>query len=282
MSTFLILGGTGKVGRRLATQLPTDGHQVRIASRNPAAGDVRFDWDDVETHGPALEGADGVWIVPPALRLDHASQVGAFAERAHRAGVGRVVVLSARGGNLDPASPLATMEAAIAASGASHTIIRPTWFMQNFTEAFFAAGIREDGVIAAPTGDGAVPFIDTEDIAAVAAAALTGAGGVSDAFDLSGPRALSFAEAAEAISQAAGRPVRHVDPGEDAWKAGAVEAGLPAAYADLLAKLFGFVRDGYDAALSDGVQAVLGREPGTFEAWAAREAPSLAAQPVGA
>jgi uncharacterized protein YbjT (DUF2867 family) len=282
MSTFLLLGGTGKVGRRLATQLHTDGHEVRIASRNPPAGGVRFDWDDAQTHDPALEGADGVWVVPPALRLDHASQVGAFAERARRAGVSRLAVLSARGGNLDPASPLARMEAAVAASGAPHTVIRPAWFMQNFTEAFFAPGIVEQGVIAAPTGDGAAPFIDTEDIAAVAAAALTGHGGSGEAYDLSGPRALSFAEVAEVISDVTGRQVRHVDPGEEAWKAGAIEAGLPPAYADLLAVLFGIIRDGHDAMLSGGVQAVLGREPGSFEAWAKREAPRLAAQPVGA
>lgn len=282
MSTYLLLGGTGKTARRLATQLLAAGHDVRAASRNPGAGGVRFDWDDPETHDPALDGADGVWVVPPALRLDHAPQVGAFAERAHRGGVPRVVVLSARGADLDPASPLAQMEAAVAASSAPFTVIRPTWFMQDFTEAFLAPGILEQGLVVAPTGDGAEPFIDTEDIAAVAAAVLTESGHEGQAYDLSGPRALSFAEAAAIISGPAGRTVRHFDPGVDAWKAGAVDAGIPPDYAELLATLFGFIRDGSDAVLSDGVQRVLGREPTSFEAWAEREAGSLAAASAGA
>jgi len=281
MSTYLLLGGTGKTGRRLATQLETAGHEVCVASRNPAAGGVRFDWDDPGTHGPALTGADGVWVVPPAFRLDHAPQVGALVEKARAAGVARVVVLSARGGNLDPSSPLARMEAAVVASGASYTIIRPTWFMQNFTESFFAPDILERGVIAAPTGDGAVPFIDTEDIAAVAAAALTEDGHDGESYDISGPRALSFAEAAETLSDHAGRLVRHEDPGVEAWTAGAVRGGVAADYAGLLAMLFGVIRDGHDAALSDGVQRALGREPATFEAWAAREAGTLAGHDPG-
>lgn len=277
MSTYLILGGTGKTGSRLTLQLNDAGHDVRAAARHPQSGGVRFDWDDPATHDPALEGVDGVWVVPPALRVDHPPLIRTFAERAKGLGVGRLVVLSARGGNLDPASPLAQMEAAVAASGIDFTVIRPTWFMQNFTDGFFAPAIVESGVLVAPAGDGAEPFIDVEDIAGVAAAALTEDGHTGASYDLSGPEALSFARAAEVLSQHAGRTVTHVDPSLDDWKSEAVEAGLPAAYAELLGALFRNIASGQDAALSDGVQRALGREPGTFEQWAAREAGALAA-----
>ena len=276
MSTYLILGGTGKTGRRISQLLADAGHEVRAASRHPEPGGVHFDWDDAATYDPALSGADGAYVVPPAMRLDHAPLIGAFAERAVALGVGRIVALSARGGNLDPASPLAQMEAAIAASGIDHTAIRPTWFMQNFTESFFVDGIRGEGALVAPTGDGAEPFIDVADIAAVAAEALTGDGHAGEAYDLSGPEAITFARAAELLAPHVGREVRHVDPGADAWKAGAVQNGVPAEYAELLGTLFGYIRTGDDAALSDGVQRALGREPASFEAWAAREAGALA------
>lgn len=285
MSTYLILGGTGKTGRRLITQLVGAGHHVRAASRHPAAlsagvTPTRFDWDDPGSHALALEGVEGVYVVPPALRLDHAPLIGALAERAAAAGTRRLVLLSARGADQSHDNPLAQAERALAqGSGATAwTVVRPAWFAQNFTESFFAPGIASDGVIVAPTGDGAQAFVDVGDIAAVAAAALTGDGHAGRAYDLSGPRALTFAEVADVISTHAGRPVRHVDvPGEQ-WVRDAVQqAGLPRAYAQVLGALFDLIRAGQDDHVSGGVREALGREAIAFEDWAAREAGALRA-----
>lgn len=148
------------------------------------------------------------------------------------------------------------------------------WFAQNFTEDFFAPSISADGVVVAPTGDGANPFIDAEDIAAVAVAGLTGAA-PAGAYDLSGPRALSFGEAAAVLSPHVGREVHHVDLPVEEWMTGAVSNGLPADYAQRLGALFTLIRAGHDAQLSDGVQRALGRPGTSFEDWASREAGSL-------
>jgi uncharacterized protein YbjT (DUF2867 family) len=149
--------------------------------------------------------------------------------------------------------------------------------MQNFTEAFFAPGVAE-GQLVSPTGDGAEPFIDAEDIAAVAVAALTEAGHGGRDYDLSGPAALTMAEAAEVLSSRLGHRVEHVDPPLEQWTAGAVQNGLPADYAGMLGALFSRIASGDDAQLSSGVQDALGRPPGSFQEWADRELAPTAEQ----
>jgi len=130
-------------------------------------------------------------------------------------------------------------------------------------------------LIVSPTGDGVEAFIDTADIAAVGVALLTGQAPV-DAYDLSGPRALSLGEAGEVLSQHVGRMVRHVDLPVQDWIAQAISGGLPQDYADMLGMLFALIRDGYDAEVSGGVQRALGRSSTSFKYSAAREAGSLA------
>jgi uncharacterized protein YbjT (DUF2867 family) len=143
--------------------------------------------------------------------------------------------------------------------------------MQNFTESFFAPGVAS-GSLMAPSGDGAEPFVDADDIAAVAATALTTDGHAGRTYELSGPEALTFAEAAAVMSQHVGHEVRHVDLPVEEWIAGAEANGLPAAYAGMLGALFGVIRDGHDAHLSTGVQDALGRPPISLAEWAQRHA----------
>ena len=274
MSLFLVLGGTGKTGRRVLDQLTADGHTARAGARTPGpelpgVQPVRFDWDDPTTHDAALNGVEAVYVVPPALRVDHPPLIAALASRAADAGVQRLVLLSARGVDQGPDNPLRAAEQAVATAGLPVTVVRPAWFMQNFTESFFAPGLAE-GAVVAPTADGAAPFVDVADIAAVAVAALTGRV-PAGAYDLSGPRALTFAEAAAVLGERTGRPVAHVDLPVEQWVAGAAAEGLPADYAAMLGGLFGLIRDGADAHLSGGVQAALGRPATSFEEWAARE-----------
>src|SRR5947209_377739 len=159
-------------------------------------------------------------------------------------------------------------ELALEASGLGWSVLRPSWFMQNFTEGAFA-GMVEAGTLALPTGSGANPLIDAGDIAAVAARLLLDESFDGRAYDLSGPEALSFEQAAKLLGGALGRDLQFVDADPQEWVAATVAAGVPQDYAGFLGMLLGLVRDGHDAHLSDGVQQVLGREPRDFATWAA-------------
>jgi len=269
MSNYLVMAGTGKTGRRVAAQLAAGGHGVRVAARHPGPGGVHFDWDDPATHGPALAGVDGVYLVPPPLRLDFVPLVEAFLDRVREAGVPRVVLLTVRGIDQGPPSPLRTVELMLEGTDLEWSIVRPPWFMQNFTEGVWADPILADGVLAVPAGEGRSPFIDAEDIAAVAVAALTQEGHAGRAYDLSGPEALSWGDAARIMGAALGREVAYVDADPAEWEAGI--RSVLGDYGAILAGLFVGVRAGADAYLSEGVVQATGREPGSFEAWAARE-----------
>src|SRR5689334_5732444 len=200
--TILVLGGTGKTGRRVADRLRAAGADVRTAAR--AGADVRFDWDDPSTHDAALAGAGALWLVPPTLRTDHAPLVSALLDRAEAAGVGHVTLLSA--GGVEHAPPEVALRAIeldlIARERLGRTIVRPRWFMQNFSEGYFAPAIATEGVVSAPTGDGAEAFVDVEDIAAVAAATLLDPAAHDGAeYTLTGPEALTFAAVAAQLSE---------------------------------------------------------------------------------
>ncbi len=277
MSDVLVIGATGKTGRRLVPLLLAGGHRVRAATRRPAAAPdgavpVRFDWADETTHGPALEGAEAVYLVTPELRLDHAEVVIPFVARAREAGVRRVVFLSVRGIDQGPDNDFLRVERALAESGMEWTVLRPTWFTQNFTEGAFAPAPHNGFSIIACAGEGRIPFIDTEDIAAVAAAALTGDGHHGQIYDLSGPEAITFGEAARILGEHAGRDIPYVDvPAED-FGAALRGAGLPDDYAALLVMMLQVAAAGHEAAISDGVARALGREATSVEHAAARDA----------
>ncbi|MEU4807509.1 NAD(P)H-binding protein [Actinosynnema sp. NPDC023587] len=249
--TILVLGATGKTGRRVTAAL---GPAARPASRS---SELRFDWSDDSTWDAALAGATAVYLVPPATNLD-ATEVAAFVPRAVAAGVTRIVLLSARG--IDPDDG---REAAVRASTADWTILRPTWFHQNFTEDFLLPMVLGNEVTL-PLGPGGHPFIDVRDIADVAVAALTRDGHAGEVYELSGPEALSFPDAVARVAEATGRDITLVDvPGAaitEALRAG----GFSTEYATVLGYALEAIRDGHDAELSTGVQEVLGREPRPF------------------
>ncbi|MFD0485933.1 SDR family oxidoreductase [Saccharopolyspora spinosporotrichia] len=201
-STILVLGGTGKTGRRVAAKLAARGADVRVASRR---GAVRFDWDDRSTWAPALEGADAAYVIAPS-ETDDGETISEFIVAATAAGVGRLVLLSAREVETSMVPGLKAAEAAVRRSDARWTILRPSWFAQNFSEDMFLPLI-DAGLVALPTGDGKEPFIDAEDIADVAVAALTEDGHDRQVYELSGPDLLSFPEAVEMIAAASGREV---------------------------------------------------------------------------
>ena len=256
----LVLGGTGKTGRRVAARLTARGVPTRIGSRS---GSPPFDWEDRSTWAPVLEGVGSAYVsYSPDLAVPGAPEtVGSFAELAVRSGVTRLVLLAGRG---EPEAEEA--EDAVRASGADLTIVRSTWFAQNFSEDYIVDGVRS-GEVALPAGDVPEPFVDTDDIADVAVAALTDDRHIGELYTLTGPRLLTFAEAMEEISQATGREIRYVPVSIEDFAAAAYQ-DLPGEFVELLTYLFGEVLDGRNAHLEDGVQRALGREPRDFRDYA--------------
>ncbi|WP_017575891.1 SDR family oxidoreductase [Nocardiopsis kunsanensis] len=256
----LVTGGTGKTGRRVAERLHELGHPVRVGSRS---GTPPFSWEDPATWEPALEGVGDLYLsYQPDLAVPGAPEsVGRFARAAADLGVRRIVLLSGRGEE----GALAA-ERAVAGAGAEWTVVRCSFFAQNFSESFLLPQVLA-GELALPVGGVREPFVDAGDIADVAVAALTGKGHAGVVHEVTGPRALSFADAAAELSAATGRTVRYTDLTHEEFAAALAEEGLPPELGDL----FSVLLDGRNTHTADGVQEALGRPPKDFAVFA-REA----------
>ncbi len=256
-SPILGIGATGKTGRRIAQRLAEKGHAVRSGSRqsNPP-----FDWGDQSTWDWVLDGVSAVYIsYAPDLAIAGATDaIHAFVERAVRHGVRRLVLLSGRG-----EEEAQRCEQIVQRADIEWTVVRASWFCQNFSEGAFLDMVLA-GEIALPAGEVGEPFVDVDDIADVAVAALTEDGHAGQVYELTGPRLLTFAEAVDEISQATGRAIQYIQIPHEAFAGGIAEAGLPEDIAWLLNYLFATVLDGRNASLGDGVQKALGREPRDF------------------
>jgi uncharacterized protein YbjT (DUF2867 family) len=259
--TTLVLGGTGKTGRRVAQRLKARGVPTRVGSRS---GEPPFDWENEATWAPALQTVGSVYVsYYPDLAVPGAvAAVRSLAELAAQSGVRRLVLLSGRG---EPEAERA--EAAVRDSGADLTILRSTWFMQNFSEDYMLGHVLS-GEIRLPAGDVPTPFLDADDIADAAVTALTEDRHAGQLYELTGPRSLTFAEAAAEIAEATGREIRYVPVSLEEHAAEAAEHGVPAEVVELLTYLFGEVVDGRNANTTDGVQRALGREPKDFADYA--------------
>jgi uncharacterized protein YbjT (DUF2867 family) len=265
--TFLILGGTGKVGSRVSRVLRDNGTTVRAVGRSTP---LRFDWQDPTTWDPVLRGVEGVFVTGPGSANDWSPLLTEFLDIAGAAGVRRAVLLSARGVEFLPDGNVAKAEEALRAGSLPWTILRPSHFAQNFTEAMFAPSA---GIITAPVGDGAEPFIDVADIAEVAARALTTDAGTGETVDLSGPAALTFPDAARILSEVTGRRVEFRDQTDADHTTTLRAADTPEEYIRWRLAMLGGIRRGDDAYLSDGVERLIGRPATDFAVWARREAP---------
>ena len=264
---ILILGGTGKTGRRLAERLTGRGIPVRIGSRS---GTPRFDWNAPASWAPALEDVSAVYIsYYPDIAVPGAAEViGAFTRLAVGHGDRRLVLLSGRG-----ETEAQRAEEMLKASGADWTILRCAWFSQNFSEGFLVEPLLA-GEVALPVGPVGEPFVDVDDIADAAEVVLTQPGHIGQLYELTGPRLLSFAEAVAEIAKAAGRDIRFVRISHDEFTNAVASHGLPPEFVWLLDELFTQVLDGRNESLTDGVQRVLGRPPKDFSAYASETAAS--------
>jgi uncharacterized protein YbjT (DUF2867 family) len=260
---ILILGATGKTGRRIAQRL--EGRSVRLGSRMATPP---FDWEDRATWEAALDGIHAVYLsFQPDLAVPGALEtVQAFTDQAVKSGVSKLVLLSGRG-----EVEAEQAERVIQNSGVDWTILRASWFFQNFSEAHFLEPILQ-GELALPVGHIAEPFIDAEDIAEIAVEALTKPEHSGQLYELTGPRALTFAEAIDEIARATNREIRFAAVPPEAYRQALEQEELPAQLIDLVLYLFTTVLDGRNTPVADGVQRALGRPARDFSDYVRRTA----------
>lgn len=263
----LILGSRGKTGRRLAEHLAAQSVTTRRASRSPEQADeVLFDWARPETFTPAFKDVSAAYLVAPTDRADHAEVMGPAIDEAIKLGVSRFVLLSAS--SLEAGGPMmGAVHSMLRDVAEEWCVLRPTWFMQNFTEQQHLPTIRDESAIYTASGQGRVAFIDADDIAAAAAGALTSKHAPNTDVILTGPKALSYDEVAEQLSQCLDRPIRHIALSHDAFVAHLVSSGFDELYAKTLADMDSAISQGSEDRVSDGVQRLAGRVPRDFDAF---------------
>ena len=257
---ILVIGSTGKTGSRIARKLEARDEPVRRGSRNSA---IPFDWENEGTWGPALEGTRAAYVsyFPDLAFPGAVEKVAALSALARDMSLERLVLLSGRGEHHARLG-----EEAVRASGVPFTLIRSAWFAQNFSEGYLRDPILS-GVLPMPGGDVAEPIVDVDDIADVAVAALAGDGLPDELYEVTGPRLMTFAQMAEALSRAVGRPVRHVPISFEQFHGGLERTG-GAFVADVFTVIARETLDGRNAYLTGGVQRALGRPPRDFDEFA--------------
>ena len=257
----LVLGATGKTGSRIATRLRAHGHAVRAGSRSASPS---FDWGHPASWYACLEGATAAYIsyAPDLAVPGTTSLIAAFTEKARQHGLRKLVLLSGRG-----EAEAQACERIVQESGIDSTIVRASWFNQNFSEGAFSDMVHA-GRITLPAGDVPEPFVDADDIADVAVAALTDPRHSGQVYEVTGPRLLTFADAASEFSRALGRPIEYQQIPHQAFVDGVAASGAPETVVWMMDYLFATVLDGRNAQVMDGVQRALGRPPKDFADYA--------------
>lgn len=261
MKTILVTGASGNLGRAAVAALNNAGFTVRAAYRHPQPleNSVHFDYTDHTTHEAAIKGAGGVLLVSPPLDTDAPEKVIPAIDACKFLDVRHIVFISALGLYADEKSPLRIIERHLMDSDVGYTIIRPNFFAENFTTGFLAPMVAS-GRISVAAGDAKTSFISTADIAAVVTAAFT-QGPHNRSYNITGPAALDYTEAATILSQGLGKKVEYQPISEEVMVQAAIKNGLPLAAAQYLAVLYGGVRNGWFDIVTDDVQQVTGQAP---------------------
>jgi uncharacterized protein YbjT (DUF2867 family) len=268
---ILITGGKGKTGRRVASHLAAKGIDFAIGTRKPdGPHDRHFNWADLSS-ASAFDGCNAVYLVAPTDRTDHLAVMQPLLQQAIERGVQRFVLLSS---SLLPAGGpmMGEVHAWLAENAPEWAVLRPSWFMQNFSEGPHAATVRDEGIIYSATGTGRVGFIDAEDIAATATACLTATTPLNSDVVLTGPEALSYDDIAATITSALGRPIRHLSLAPSALTARFIAQGLPRDYAETLTQMDVDIAAGAEDCTTLGVDQVARQRPTSFRAFAERVA----------
>ncbi len=256
-SPILVIGKNGKTGRRVDERLRALGYPTRALSRSTTPA---FDWNRLETWRQALEGVRTAYVTyQPDLAVPHAlADIEAFVEIARESGLQHIVLLSGRG-----EAGAQRAEEVVSNSGIPWNIVRASWFFQNFSESFMLEGILA-GELVLPAGETPEPFVDADDIADVAVAALTDTGLHNRVFEVSGPRAMSFAQCMDELSEALGRSVNYTRVPVEDYIHALSEQGVPQEMQWLLRELFTVVLDGRNSQVVSGVEEALGRPATDF------------------
>ncbi|NML27466.1 SDR family oxidoreductase [Zoogloea dura] len=266
---ILVLGATGNVGQPLVQALLSKGEQVKAASRTgkPIAGaeGVIFDYARPDTFSAAFEGVDRAYVMLPTGYVNQKELLLPVIQAAAQRHV-KVVFQSAFGAEVDDSTPYRQVEIALQNSGTPYVILRPNWFSDNF-HTFWRAGIKH-GQITLPAADGKSSFIDVRDIADCAAAALTTERFDGEAFNLTGPEAISYGQAAQLLSEAIDKPVVYTPIDDKAFIGMLISSGVSNDYARFMAAIFYTVREGWAEAVTDHVQILTGKAPRSLGTYA--------------
>ena len=261
MSTapILVIGATGKIGRRVTANLARQGHEVRPAGRNTA---LPFDWADRSNWADHFKGVQTAYVsyYPDLAAPGADADIAALVDIAKSAGLKRMVLLSGRG-----EAGAERCETILASSGLGYTLVRAAWFNQNFSEGLLYPGVMS-GLVALPAGMRLEPFVDADDVAEVATASLLDDRHHNQLYELTGPRLMTFADAVAEIGTASGRSVSYAPLSLDDFHT-AIAAEMGPDVAHLLTELCREVFDGRNEKLADGVERALGRPPRDFAAY---------------
>ena len=263
---ILVIGGTGKTGRRVVKGLKELGHHVRAAGRNTSPA---FDWNQPETYAGALKDMDRAYIVYyPDLAVPGAKEaIEKLTETALKAGLEKVVLLSGKG-----ETEAEACEDIVANSGLNYTLVRASWFNQNFSEGAFREFVL-DGTIALPMPEAEIPFVDANDIADVVTKVLVDDSYNGQTITVTGPVKRTFKELVDIMAEATGKSLHYVPISIDEFKEGMRQAGLPDSYVWLFGYLFKEVLGNPDnQEVSNDVERVLGRKPIDFKVFAQKTA----------
>lgn len=277
-NTVLVTAATGALGKVIVEAAVVAGLSVRqgvrtVAKASPMVPAARFDYADAGTFASAVAGVSAIVLMAQPLDASAPTLLGPVILAAKAAGVGQIVLISAFGVNHNEAAPMRVVEHLLMDSGVPYTILRPNFFMENFSEGFLAAGIRDQGAIYLAAGDGKTSLVAAQDIAAMVVAALQH-GLTGKEIDLTGPEALDHTEVARILSVATGRTIVYHSLSEEQMLEGARASGMPEGAVAYLGMLYAVVGAGYAAGNADDFEAIVGRKPTSFEVFTRASVPN--------
>jgi uncharacterized protein YbjT (DUF2867 family) len=275
-SKVLVLGANGNVGKPLVEALLAKGETIKAASRSGQSAEgtegIVFDFLDPSTYKPAFDGVDRAYIMLPTGYVQSRELLTPLIEIAAASNI-KIVMQSAFGVDADDSIPYRQVEKTLENSGAPYVILRPNWFSDNF-HTFWKSDI-EQGMLTLPAGDGKSSFIDVRDLAECAAAALTDNRFTGQAYDLTGPEALSYAEAANILSEVTEKPITYTSIDDNSFIEKLKQAGLPEEYAQFLASILYPVREGWTSTVTDSVEQLTNKAPRSLKTYAEDHAAQL-------